>query len=113
MGTHMVAQLNALQITINAQHEQNQITAKNKLLAPHALRTIMANVAHHLLTAQHSANLMKKNAQPQEKMIMAVPFHQHVSFKKETTMENFTVHCPGVCNENQIMCPGGRDDSGC
>jgi len=24
-----------------------------------------------------------------------------------------TVHCPGVCNENQIMCPGGRDDSGC
>merc|ERR1712136_554907 len=87
--THMVAQLNALQITINAQHERTQITAKNKLLAPHALRTIMANVALHLLTAQHSANLMKKNAQHQEKMIMAVLFHQHVSFKKETTMENF------------------------
>merc|ERR1712136_284847 len=60
--TLTVARLNALQITINA---------------------------HHLLTAQHSANLMKKNAQPQEKMIMAVPFHQHVLFKKETTMENY------------------------
>lgn len=23
------------------------------------------------------------------------------------------VHCPGVCNENQVMCPGGRDDKGC
>jgi len=24
-----------------------------------------------------------------------------------------TVHCPGICNEGQIMCPGKRDDSGC
>lgn len=23
------------------------------------------------------------------------------------------VHCPGVCNEHQIMCPGDRDDTGC
>ena len=94
--THMVAPLNALQITINAQQEQTQTTVRNNLLAPHAPRTIMANVVHHPLTAQHSANLMKKNAQHQEKMIMAVPFHQHVSFKKETTMENFVPYIAQV-----------------
>merc|ERR1712212_953562 len=24
-----------------------------------------------------------------------------------------TVHCPGECNDNQIECPGERDDTGC
>jgi len=24
-----------------------------------------------------------------------------------------TIHCPGVCNDNQILCPGGRDNVGC
>lgn len=23
------------------------------------------------------------------------------------------VHCPGVCNDNQILCPGDRDEEGC
>jgi len=47
------------------------------------------NVVLHHPIAQHSANLMRRNAQHQEKMTMAVPFPQHASFKKEITMVNF------------------------
>ena len=86
---HMVAPLNALQITINVQPEPTQTTARSKLYVLHAQKIITVNVALHLLIAQLSANLMRRNALHPEKMIMAAPFLLNVLSKKEIITENF------------------------
>ena len=90
--THMVVPLNAQKIIIYALPEPTQIIAKNKQHAPHAQKMIMVTVALHLPIALHSANLMRKNVPPPEKMIMAAHFPQHALFKKETIMENFVLY---------------------
>jgi len=89
--TPMNVQLHAPKIPINAQPEQTPITAKNKLLALHAQRTLMMNVALLLQTAQLFANLMKKNAKNQVQMRMDVHYLLLVLFKSVTIMENFAL----------------------
>ena len=94
---HMVAPLNALQITINVQPEPTQTTARSKLSAHHAQKIITMNVALHLQIAQLSANLMRRNALHPEKMIMVAPFLLNVLFKKEIIMENFAPYTALEC----------------
>ena len=89
--TPMSVQLHAPKIPINAQPEQTPITAKNKLLALHAQRTLMMNVALLLQTAQLFANLMKKNAKNQVPMKTDVHYLLLVLFKNATFMENFAL----------------------